>query len=199
MSKPQLLLIGAGGHARACIDVIEQQGVYQIAGLVGSQSEINAKCFGYSVIATDNDLVELRKDYDYAFVAVGQIKTPESRIEIYRKLVQLDFKLPIIVSPRAYVSKFSSLNSGTIVMHDALINAGAIVGQNCIINTKALIEHDVVVEDHCHISTGAIINGAAVVKTGTFVGSNAVTKQEVHTKEFDFIKAGSVFKGYLNE
>lgn len=199
MSKPQLILIGAGGHARACIDVIEQQGVYQIAGLVGNQSEINVKCFGYSVIATDNDLAELRKDYDYAFVAVGQIKTADSRIEIYKKLVELDFKLPIIVSPRAYVSKFSSLKNGTIVMHDALVNAGAIIGANCIINTKALIEHDAVIEDHCHISTGAIINGAVLVKTGTFVGSNAVTKQAVHTKEFDFIKAGSVFKGYVNE
>ena len=35
MSKPGLILIGAGGHARSCIDVIEQQGQYQIAGLVG--------------------------------------------------------------------------------------------------------------------------------------------------------------------
>ena len=25
MSKPGLILVGAGGHARACIDVIEQQ------------------------------------------------------------------------------------------------------------------------------------------------------------------------------
>jgi len=30
----EIILIGAGGHARACIDVIELAGKYKIAGLV---------------------------------------------------------------------------------------------------------------------------------------------------------------------
>ena len=87
----------------------------------------------------------------------------------------------------------------TIIMHDALINAGALVGDNCIINTKSLIEHDAVIENNCHISTGAVINGGVIVKHGSFVGSNAVTKESVDTKENDFIKAGSLFKGHVNE
>jgi len=41
MSKPSLILIGAGGHAHACIDVIEQQDKYQIAGLVGMPEEMH--------------------------------------------------------------------------------------------------------------------------------------------------------------
>ena len=32
MSKIPLLLVGAGGHARACIDVIELEGRFVIAG-----------------------------------------------------------------------------------------------------------------------------------------------------------------------
>jgi len=35
MTKPSLILIGAGGQARACIDVIEQEGFFQISGLIG--------------------------------------------------------------------------------------------------------------------------------------------------------------------
>ena len=37
MSKPSLILIGAGGHARACNDVIEHLGTFDIAGLIGNE------------------------------------------------------------------------------------------------------------------------------------------------------------------
>ena len=43
MIEPSLILIGAGGHARSCIDVIEQQGEYQIAGMIGMPDESLAK------------------------------------------------------------------------------------------------------------------------------------------------------------
>jgi len=48
MSKPNLILIGAGGHAHACIDVIEQHGQYHIAGLVGMPAEMHTRHFGYT-------------------------------------------------------------------------------------------------------------------------------------------------------
>ena len=61
MSKPHLILIGSGGHAHACIDVIEQHGQYLIAGLVGMPEEVHAQHLGYPVIATDGDLQQLAK------------------------------------------------------------------------------------------------------------------------------------------
>jgi hypothetical protein len=82
MSKPKIILIGAGGHAHACIDVIEQHGQYQIAGLVGMAKEMHTRHFGYSVIATDGDLPQLAKDYQYALITVGQIQTPDHRMRL---------------------------------------------------------------------------------------------------------------------
>ena len=199
MTKPNLILIGAGGHARSCIDVIEQQGYFQIAGLVGLSEQQHTQHLGYAVIGTDIDLPEFAKIYQYALITIGQIHSAEHRIRLYKLAKSLGFKFPAIISPRAYVSKHAKIGHGTIVMHDALINAGALVGDNCIINTKSLIEHDAVIENNCHISTGAIINGSVIVKQGSFVGSNAVTKESVDTKENDFIKAGSLFKGHVNE
>ena len=32
--KEEIILIGGGGHCKSCIDVIEQEGKYQIAGIV---------------------------------------------------------------------------------------------------------------------------------------------------------------------
>ena len=48
MKNSDLILIGAGGHAISCIDVLECQGLYQIRGLVGLKNELNTKKNGYS-------------------------------------------------------------------------------------------------------------------------------------------------------
>ena len=179
MSKPDLILIGAGGHAHACIDVIEQHGHFRIAGLVGRPEDINTLHLGYSVIATDDDLQRLAGDYRYALIVVGQIGSPESRIRLYQQAVLLGFELPVIVAPSAYVSRHARIGAGTMVMHGAIVNAGASVGINCIINSNALIEHDATVDGHCHISTGAILNGRVNIGAGTFVGSGSVIKESI--------------------
>lgn len=177
MSKPGLILIGAGGHAHACIDVIEQNGDYQIAGLIGMPDEMHDHHLGYAVIGTDNDLPALAKTIQYALITLGQIKTPAHRTRLYQQVVVLGFQLPTIIAPSAYVSRHASLGAGTIVMHGAIVNAGASVGKNCIINTRAVLEHDATVADYCHISTGAIINGNTLIGSGSFVGSGSIIKE----------------------
>ena len=190
----EILLIGAGGHARACIDVIEQQGKYKIAGLIQKENTTDKYNLGYPIIGVDEDLTELSKDYNYALVSVGQIKSSEPRKKLYNLLKEMDFKLPIIQSPLSYVSKHAEIGEGTIIMHGAVVNTSARVGRNCIINSKSLIEHDVIVGDHCHVSTGAIINGEVMVGDGTFIGSGAFTKHSISIGNNCVIGTGSVLK-----
>lgn len=179
MSKANLILIGAGGHARSCIDTIEQEGSYKIAGLVGLVQEVGSKQFGYEVLAPDSELIELAKQYPYALITLGQIITAEYRIRLYQQALDVGFKLPAVIAPTAYVSPHATIGAGTIVMHGAIINAGAVVGNNCIINTRALIEHDAHVADHCHISISAILNGDTSIGTGSFIGSGTIIKEGV--------------------
>ena len=190
MSKPKIILIGAGGHAHACIDVIEQHGQYQIAGLVGMSEKMHSRHFGYSVIATDDDLPQLAKDYQYALIAVGQIQTPDHRMRLYQQATELGLQLPVIIAPSAHVSRHATIGSGTIVMHGAIVNASAKVGNNCIINTRALLEHDATVEDHCHISTGAILNGDVHIGAGSFVGSGSIIKEGVSIGKYCLVGMG---------
>lgn len=190
LNKPEILLIGAGGHARACIDVIEGQDKFQIAGLVGSVKELNSRCLGYKVIATDDELPRLVREFEYAFVAIGQIRSSIGRAELYLKAVELGFKLPVIVSPKAYVSRHAEIGKGSIVLHGATVNASARIGNNCIINSGAIVEHDVVVENHCHISTGAVLNGGVRVCDNCFVGSNSVVKEGIELGKGSIVGMG---------
>ncbi len=190
--KKDLLLIGGGGHCRSVIDVIENTEMYKIIGIVDLKENLGKKVLNYTIIGTDEDLVKLKKTIKYAFITIGHIYSNEKRIQIFNILKELNFILPVVVSPLSYVSKYSQIGEGSIIMHHALINANARIGKNCIVNTKALIEHDAVIGDNVHIATAAIINGGVVVKDNSFVGSNCTTKQNIVIEGFN--KAGSILK-----
>ena len=191
MNKPSVLLIGAGGHARACIDVIEEEGKFTIAGLVGEVREVGARVFGYAVIGSDAELSELLREHRHALVTVGQIKSPDLRVRLFDLVLHSGGSLPVVTSPQAYVSSHASIGAGSIVMHGAIVNAGAIVGRNCIINSQSLVEHDVVVEDHCHIATAVAINSGVRIGAGTFVGSNSSVRQSVTIGERCIVGMGT--------
>ena len=189
--KENIVLIGGGGHCKSCIDVIEQEGKYQIAGIVDVAEKVHQKILGYEIIGTDEELPFVAKQYSSFLITIGQIRSAQKRVLIFNSLKEMGARFPVIFSPLSYVSKHATVAKGTIVMHHALVNAGAKVGANCIINTKALIEHDAVVEDNCHIATAAIVNGGVKIKSGTFFGSNAVTMGYVTVGEKSFINCGA--------
>ena len=197
MSNPSLILVGAGGHARACIDVIEQEAKYSIVGLTGLPEQRLTALLGYLVCGIDSDLVTLREKVSYALIAVGQIQTAMHRRRLYEQLSSLDFTLPTIIAPTAHVSRHAMIGAGTIVMHGAIVNAGVQIGRNCIVNTKALVEHDVIIGDHCHISTGAILNGGVQVGTGSFVGSGSLIKEGIEIGQDCMIGMGLTIRHKL--
>jgi sugar O-acyltransferase (sialic acid O-acetyltransferase NeuD family) len=174
---PSILLVGAGGHARACIDVVEQEGRFRIAGLVGTRDEVGSRMFEYAVLGTDDDLPQLVRDHARTIVTVGQIKSADLRVRLFDVLESLGAELPTIVSPRAYVSKHAAVGAGTVVLHGAVVNAGASVGRNCIVNSQSLVEHDAVIGDHCHVATGATVNSGVRIGDRTFIGSNTSVRQ----------------------
>lgn len=188
--KEDIILIGGGGHCLSCIDVIETENRFNIAGIIDINRETGQKVLNYEIIGTDENLPELVKKYKYFFITIGQIKSPDARIKIFQKLKEFNINLPVIISPYGYVSKYSFIGEGTIIMNRVFINAGVKIGNNCIINTGAIIEHNAIIEDNCHISTGAVINGVTIIKKNTFIGSNSTTKEYIEIGNNSVIGAG---------
>ncbi|MCD4676440.1 MAG: acetyltransferase [Desulfobacula sp.] len=185
-----IILIGGGGHCESCIDVIEQQGKYNIAGIVDMPDKVGNKVAGYQIIADDSKIVELTSRYDFFLITMGQINSPVKRMELFKLLQKLKTQIPVIISPQAYVSRHAGIGQGTIIHHHAFVNIGAEIGENCIINSKALVEHNVIIDDNVHISTGAIINGGAKVGKGTFIGSGSIIRESVNIGEKCIIGSG---------
>jgi len=196
MVKKKLLIIGDGGHARSCIDVIENNKNFKIYGIIsGSKKNVGKKIFNYKVIGTDKDLKKLKKKVKYAHVALGSIGGTFLREKLFNKLKKLKFSLPIIKSNKSHISKYAQIGEGTIIMHGAIINANSKIGYNCILNSNSLIEHDCEIGNHSQVSTGAILNGSVTLGSRSFIGSRSVVKNNCKLKSKTFLKMGTVYKG----
>ena len=192
MKSKQLLVIGAGGHAKSCIDIIESKGDYSVAQVIGKESELGLSILGHTVSYSDSDLARLRSKYDYAFIAVGQIHSQAIRKKLRLALSELGYTFPTLVSKSAVVSRYSRLGSGSIVMNGAILNADCIIGENVILNSGSIIEHDVYIGDNCHVSTGVTINGGTRIGEGTFLGSGTIVRDGVEIGDNCFIGMGSI-------
>ena len=195
--KKKIILLGAGGHAESCIDVIESTKKFEIVGLIGTPSELGKIVCGYKVILDDKNIDSLKRKNLNAIVTIGQMKSAIKRKYFYNILKKNNLNIPSIISPLAYVSKFSKVNNGTIIMHGAIINANVSIGSNCIINSNALIEHGTKIGDNCHISTSVTINGGVTVEDEVFLGSGSIVKQEIKIKKKSIVPMGSkLFKDF---
>ena len=191
-----LILVGAGGHARSIIDIVESSNDWKIYGLVGIQREIGKNILGYKVIGTDEDLHNIYSNCNNAIIALGKIGKCDKREIVEYKLNKLGFNFPIIKSNSSYLSKHSSIGYGTSIGHGVIINAGSKIGSHCILNSKSLIEHDCIIHDHCHISTGVIINGGCEVGESSFIGSGSIIREGVIIPPKTIIGAGKCIMGW---
>jgi len=186
-----LVLVGGGGHARSCVDVVLSEGRWEIEGIIERDGFDGTSSLGYKILGTDSDLNQLLFAGAPVLIAVGQITSAAPRKLLWERFLSFGSVFPQVQSPNSYVSPAASLGDGTVVMHGAVLNAGSHVGQQCIINTQATVEHDAVVEDFCHISTGALVNGGALVGEGSFIGSGAIVRDAVRIGREVVVGAGA--------
>jgi sugar O-acyltransferase (sialic acid O-acetyltransferase NeuD family) len=192
MNKEEIVIFGGGGHCKSVIDTIEQEGKFKIAGIVDLPSQLHGKILGYEVFANDDDLPRLIAAYKHFFIAIGHIRDSRPRGRMYELLTAHGCHLPVIISPRAYVSPHASLGQGTLVMPFTFINSGVTIGPNCIVNTSCIIEHDTKIGTNNHISTACVVNGTCTIGNNNFIGTNATLINNLTIGNDNLIGAGSV-------
>ena len=187
----EIIIIGGGGHAKSCIDIIERSTNYKIAGIIEKSNFEHDNVLGYEILGNDGDLEKLNRTFKYAFIGIGQLSNSSYRSKLFNQLLSYGYNIPNIISKNSLVSKYAKIGDGTIIMNGSFINVSAEIGKNCIINNKSLIEHDVKINNNCHISTGCIINGNVTVESNTFIGSNTVVRESLTIGKNSVISFGS--------
>jgi sugar O-acyltransferase (sialic acid O-acetyltransferase NeuD family) len=185
-------VIGAGGHAKVVIDIVEKGNLWEIAFLVDDDPALKGKeIFGYQVLGNKSDLLERNNltDVRNALVAIGNNVL---RAEAARWLVDHGFRLITAVHPSAQIARGVRVGLNTVVMAGAVINSDSVLGDSVIINTSASVDHDCVVAAGTHIAPGCHLCGSVTVGPRTMVGAGSTVAQGVTIGENCVIGAGSV-------
>ena len=190
--KKKILIIGAGGHAKSCIEVISRLSNFTVAGLVGFPQEVGKNITGVEVIGSDKDLENLSKKYEFAVIGLGWMGDEIKRARLAEKLKSFNFKIPKIISPTATISEFSKIGAGSFIFNNVYVNTETKISKNCIINSNSLIEHDVLIGSNCHLSTGVIINGEVSIGKNTFIGSGSIIRNKVNIGSNSFVGMGEI-------
>ncbi len=169
--KEKIFVFGASGHAKVVIDILERQGLYDIAFLIDDDPALKGtEFYGYHVIGGKQELLEVRDQIWSGIVAIGSNR---ARIAVAKWLTENRFDLVSAIHPSAQLGRGVTVDVGTVIMAGAVINSDSRIGQNVIVNTRASIDHDCTVRDGVHIAPGAILCGTVTVGAGSFVCAGA--------------------------
>jgi sugar O-acyltransferase (sialic acid O-acetyltransferase NeuD family) len=189
----KVLLIGASGHAKVIIDIIEAIGRDRIVGLTTEEARSDGLFCGYPVLGNILDVPKIFTEYhvECLLVAIGD---NWDRCRVASRITHL---LPAIefitfVHPSAQIGRQVEIESGTVVMPGAVVNSGSRVGRHCIINTRASIDHDSVLADCASVGPGATLGGDVRIGHCTAIGIGATIKHRVSIGEHTVIGAGSL-------
>lgn len=183
-----IVVIGAGGHAKVVIDILLKDSTKKIVGIVDDGFE-KLKCrdiFGINILGKVSELERFPKDYSY-IIAIGNRDVRDRIVKKYPYLKYIN-----AISPRAYIANGVEIGVGTVISHNAVINPDTKIGNHCIINTGAVVEHDTLVGDLSHIAPGVIICGGVTIGRGCWIGAKSVVIEGKSIGENCMIGAGSV-------
>ena len=185
-----LLLVGAGGHARVCLEALRDRTGVRVVGCVSADGVAIAG-LQVPMVGTDDDLVAaaLRSGATHAFVAIGDNAT---RSAVMGRCVAAGLQLVNAISGFAMVSPAVELGVGVAVLPGAVVNAACSVADGVIVNTRASVDHDCVLDAAVHIAPGATLGGGVQVGARSLVGIGAVIAPYLTVGSDVVVGAGAV-------
>ncbi len=192
-NKTNLVIIGASGHAKVIIDIIEKHNKYNIVGAIDSFKPIGSSVFNIKIIGREHDIEHLKKTHHFnrGIIAIGD---NHARKKIYKKIINTapDFKFINAIHPSAIIGKNVTIGKGVAIIAGAIINSDAKVGDFCIINTKASLGHDSELEAFSSLAPNSTIGGGVKIGTCTAIYLSASVIQGINIGAHSIIGAGSL-------
>ena len=184
----RLAILGASGHGRVLADIAECCGWKNIVFFDDSFPK-KVKSEGWPIVGNIQVFLSSMNDYDGCIVAIGDNAT---RLDKAKLLISSGASIISLVHPSAVVSKYSSIELGSVVMANAVINSFSKIGLACIVNTSATIDHDCELMDAVHVSPGANLAGSVKVSECSWIGLGASINQSITIGKNVIIGSGSV-------
>jgi sugar O-acyltransferase (sialic acid O-acetyltransferase NeuD family) len=183
-----LCIYGCGGMGREIADLAYRMNKWK--KIIFVDDNIKSKIVDTIPVFTLNEtLSQFEKSEIEFIVTAGE---PTSREFLYEKLKNLNLKYISITDSQFNLSRFSSIENGTIIHIGATITVNVHIGKGCLINKHSVIGHDVTVGDYTVISPNVSIGGDVSIGAKCFLGSGTILRNGIMIGENSIIGMGSV-------
>lgn len=174
-----LLIVGAGGHGRVVAEAAELQGRWANIVFLDDREDVDT-VLNHKIIGKLDEYERFADKYEYAIIGIGD---NEKRLDLIEKLLKVGYKVPVIVHPKASVSKYSSIEYGSVILAGAVINTNSSIGRGCIININASVNHDCVIQDGVHICSGVVVRSICMTGRLSYIEAGNCVKAGVALQE----------------
>lgn len=177
-----LLILGAGQYGAVVKETAQAMGCFdKISFLDDSFGDGNVACCE-QVIGKLDELEHLRSEYEYAIPAIGDA---DIRLSLLERAESAGYRIPVIISPRAYVSPSAQISKGSVIEPLAGVHANAVVGKAAYISMGAVVNHNAVVGDGCHVDNNAVVTSGAEIPSRVKVEPGTVVKRHYNLFNMD--------------
>lgn len=183
-----LCIYGCGGMGREVADLAYRLNKW--GRIIFVDDNITNRVIDEVLVFTlEETLNKFEKSELEFIVAAGE---PTSRELLYKKLENHSLKYTCVIDSGFNLSRFSSVENGTIVHIGATLTINVHIGKGCLINKHTVIGHDVNVGDYTVISPNVSIGGDVNIGSNCYLGSGAIIRNGINIGDNSIIGMGSV-------
>ena len=167
---PQLVVYGAGGHAREICWLAEscpEAGVV-VAMVDDDPAQHGAEVNGIRVFG----LEEARRLFPSARMSIA-IGSPRHRAEAAARAAAAGFAFASLIHPRSERSRWIEMGEGVVICAGSILTTNIRIGRQVHINLACTVSHDVVLGDFVTLAPGVNIAGRVRVGDRAHIGTNA--------------------------
>lgn len=171
-----LLILGAGQYGTVVKEIAKSLGCFERIDFLDNSFGIKETEGDYRENSIGK-LAEYEKfinEYTYGIIA---IKNAETRRVWTEKLIEACYKIPILVSPKAFVGNTSQLSCGVVVEPMAVVHENVAIGVGTFVSSGAVVNHNSFVADYCHIDNNAVISSGVLLPPMTYVGPHEIINE----------------------
>lgn len=183
----EVVIVGAGGHARVVADAFRSRQV-DIRGFVDPDAKVGTEIGGYPVLGDDSWLTS--NPSSLVCVGIGATKDVSLRERIFDSLV--DHRVIGCTHASAIIGTATKIHSTAQILAGCIVNHSAFIGANTVLYTGSIVEHDCVVGEHSYLSPRVTLCGGVQVGRRVFIGAGATVLPNVTIGDGATIAAGAV-------
>lgn len=187
-----LVVVGAGGHGREMLDVVEAinrtKPTFRLIGVVddcGDRDGLLARR-DIRVLGQTASLSEID-----ALYAIG-VGAPEQRRLVDALASSLNMRPATLMHPTVVLGTGLRIGPGFYAAAHAQVTTNVLIGRHVHLNLGATVSHDCILGDYVTLSPGVHLSGAVTIGAGVVLGVGAVVLPGVTIGDHTCVGAGAV-------